>query len=144
MTFCIVTKRYVLAKNCLKEWIGNQGQKVDFFGSPPYFYFQFRRYGHQDSRFCFIFARTDKQSVLDGRNGLSSSKPCAYFRIVRSSVSSVCLSILLGLSLLWQLCVLSLLILKKWMNEYKLQTFEHSTLEVILIFSARERRMPTL
>jgi len=31
-TFCIVAKRYVLAKNCLKEWIGNQGQKVDFLG----------------------------------------------------------------------------------------------------------------
>jgi len=26
VTFCIVAKRYVLAKNCLKEWIGNQGQ----------------------------------------------------------------------------------------------------------------------
>jgi len=25
-----VAKRYVLAKNCLKEQIGNQGQKVDF------------------------------------------------------------------------------------------------------------------
>jgi len=32
VTFCIVAKRYVLAKNCLKKWIGNQGQKVDFFG----------------------------------------------------------------------------------------------------------------
>ena len=32
VTFCIVAKRYVLAKNCLKEQIGNQGQKVDFFG----------------------------------------------------------------------------------------------------------------
>jgi len=32
VTFCIVAKRYVLAKNCLKEWIGNQGQKVDFLG----------------------------------------------------------------------------------------------------------------
>ena len=32
VTFCIVAKRYVLAKNCLKEWIGHQGQKVDFFG----------------------------------------------------------------------------------------------------------------
>jgi len=29
VTFCIVAKRYVLAKNCLKEQIGNQGQKVD-------------------------------------------------------------------------------------------------------------------
>jgi len=32
VTFCIVPKRYVLAKNCLKESIGNQGQKVDFLG----------------------------------------------------------------------------------------------------------------
>jgi len=27
-----VAKRYVLAKNCLKERIGNQGQRVDFLG----------------------------------------------------------------------------------------------------------------
>ena len=32
VTFCIVAKRYVLAKNCLEERIGNQGQKVDFLG----------------------------------------------------------------------------------------------------------------
>ena len=32
VTFCIVAKRYVLAKICLKERIGNQGQKVDFLG----------------------------------------------------------------------------------------------------------------
>jgi len=32
VTFCIVAKRYVLANNCLKELIGNQGQKVDFVG----------------------------------------------------------------------------------------------------------------
>ena len=31
VTFCIVAKWYILAKNCLK-WIGNQGQKVDFLG----------------------------------------------------------------------------------------------------------------
>ena len=30
VTFCIVVKRYISAKNCLKERIGNQGQKVDF------------------------------------------------------------------------------------------------------------------
>ena len=52
VTFCIATKRYVLAKNCLKERIGNQGQKVDFGGSPSYFYFRFRLYGHRDGRFC--------------------------------------------------------------------------------------------
>ena len=32
VTFCIVAKRYVLAKKCLKEWIGNQGQRVHFWG----------------------------------------------------------------------------------------------------------------
>ena len=32
VTFCIVAKRYVLAKNSLKESIGNQGQKVHFLG----------------------------------------------------------------------------------------------------------------
>jgi len=32
VTFCITAKWYVLAKNCLKEQIGNQGQKVDFLG----------------------------------------------------------------------------------------------------------------
>ena len=87
VTFCIVAKRYVLAKKCLKEWIGNQGRKVHFFGSPPYFYFRFCRYGHQDGRFCLIFARTAKQSVLDGRNWLSSSKPCAYCWIVQSELN---------------------------------------------------------
>jgi len=30
VTFCIVAKRYVLAKKCLKEFIGNQGEKVHF------------------------------------------------------------------------------------------------------------------
>jgi len=32
VTFCIVAKRCVLAKKCLKELIGNQGQKVHFLG----------------------------------------------------------------------------------------------------------------
>jgi len=32
VTFCIVAKWYVLAKNCLKVRIGNQGQKLDFLG----------------------------------------------------------------------------------------------------------------
>jgi len=56
VTFCIVAKWYFLAKNCLKEWIGNQGKKL-IFGSPPYFYFRFRLYGHPDGRFCLIFAQ---------------------------------------------------------------------------------------
>jgi len=32
--------------------------------------------------FCLIFARTAQQLVLDGTNGLSSFKSCAYCRIV--------------------------------------------------------------
>jgi len=59
------------------------GSNSCFFGSPPYFYFWFRLYGHRDGRFCLIFARTAQRSVLDGRNGLSSSKPCAHCWIVR-------------------------------------------------------------
>jgi len=31
------------------------GSKSSFFGSPPYFYFWFRRYGHQDGRFLPYF-----------------------------------------------------------------------------------------
>ena len=31
VTFCIVAIRHVLLKNCLKEFIGNQGQQVDFW-----------------------------------------------------------------------------------------------------------------
>jgi len=58
-----------------------------FFGSPPYFYFQFRLYGHRDGRFCLIFARTAQESVLIVTNGLSSSKTCAYCRIVWSGAS---------------------------------------------------------
>ena len=66
VTFCIVAERYVLAKNCLKEWIRNQGQKVDFGGSPPYFYFWFHLYSHWEGRFCLIFARRAHWSALDG------------------------------------------------------------------------------
>jgi len=44
------------------------GSKNSFFGSLPYLYFRFRRYGHRDGRFCLIFVRTAKQPVLDGRN----------------------------------------------------------------------------
>ena len=53
-----------------------------FFGSPPYFYFRFRLYRHRVGRFCLIFAHTAQQLVLDGTNGLSSFKPCAYCQIV--------------------------------------------------------------
>jgi len=56
-----------------------------FFVSSLYFYFWFRLYCHRDGRFCLIFARTIQQSVLDGTNGLPSSKPCAYYQIVWSA-----------------------------------------------------------
>jgi len=32
VAFCIVANRYIPAKNCLKEQIGHQGEKVDFLG----------------------------------------------------------------------------------------------------------------
>ena len=64
----------------------NRKAAVDFFGSPPYYYFWFCLYGHRDGRFCIIFARTAQQSVLDGTNGLSSSKACVYCWIVRSEL----------------------------------------------------------
>jgi len=47
------------------------------FGSLPYFYFRFRRYGHRDGRFFLIFAHAAQRSLVDGTNGHSSSKPCA-------------------------------------------------------------------
>jgi len=43
-------------------------------------------YSQHDGRFSIIFACTAQQSVLDGTNGLSSSKPCVYFRIVQSEL----------------------------------------------------------
>ena len=52
-------------------------------GSPPYFYFQFHLYGHQDDCFCLIVVHTAQQSVLDGTNGLCSSELCAFCRIVQ-------------------------------------------------------------
>jgi len=62
------------------------GSKSWFFLSPPYFYFRFRLCSHRDGRFCLIFAHTAQRLVLDGTNGLPSSKPCAYCRIVRSEL----------------------------------------------------------
>ena len=68
----------------LREAINEVINALSIFGGlPPYFYFRFRLYGHRDGRFCLIFARTAQQSVLDGTNGLSSSKPCAYCRTDR-------------------------------------------------------------
>ena len=84
VTFCIVAKRYVLAKNCLKEWVGNQGQR--FFWVAAIFLLQVSPLRPPRRPFCLIFARTAQWSVLDGTNGLSSSKPCEYCRIMRSEL----------------------------------------------------------
>ena len=65
VTFCIVVKRYVLAKNCLKERIGNQGQKVDFWVA-AIFLLPVLPLRPPRRLFCLIFARTAQQSVLDG------------------------------------------------------------------------------
>jgi len=75
--FCIVAKRYVLAKNrhCLKEWIGNQGQKVDFLGHRHISTSGFTSMATETA----IFARTAQRSALDGTNGFSSSKGKCLF-----------------------------------------------------------------
>jgi len=75
--FCIVAKRYVLAKNrhCLKEWIGNQGQKVDFLGHRHISTSGFASMATETA----IFARTAQRSALDGTNGFSSSKGKCLF-----------------------------------------------------------------
>jgi len=86
VTFCTVAKRYVLAKNCLKEGIGNQGQKVDFLGRRHISTSSFASTATETAVFCLIFAHTAQRSVLDGTHGLSSSKPCAYYWIVRSEL----------------------------------------------------------
>jgi len=67
--------------------IGSYHALFRFFGSPPYFYFQFRLYGHRDGRFCLVLARTAQQLVLDGTNGLSSFKSYAYCRILHHADS---------------------------------------------------------
>ena len=70
----------------LGRWLQARYQLSSFFGSPPHFYFRFRLHGHRHGRFCLIFARIAQQLVPDGTNGLSSSKPCVYCRIVRSEL----------------------------------------------------------
>jgi len=80
----ISLKRIKIEQKLLWRAYRKSSMLFRFFGSPPYFYFRFRLYGHRDGRFCLIFAPTAQQAVLDGTNGLSSGKPCAYCRIVRS------------------------------------------------------------
>jgi len=78
----ISLKRIKIEEKLLWGPIGSYQRSFDFFGSLPYFYFRFRFCGHLDGRFCLIFARTAQQLVLDGTNGLSSFRLCAYCRIV--------------------------------------------------------------
>jgi len=75
--FCIVVKQYVLAKNCLKERIGNQGQKVDFLGRRHIPTSGFAAMATEMAVLPY-FCPYSPQSVLDGINGLSSSKRCTY------------------------------------------------------------------
>jgi len=86
VTFCIVAKPYVLAKNCLKEWIGNQGQRVDFLGCRHISTSGFAATATKTAVFALFLPVTAQQSVLDGTNGLSGSNPCAYCRIVWSEL----------------------------------------------------------
>jgi len=86
VTFCIVAKRCDLAKKCLKEWIGNQGQKVRFFGRRHISTSGFAATATKTAVFALFFARTSQQSILDGTNWLSSSKPCAYCWILWSEL----------------------------------------------------------
>jgi len=62
------------------------GSKSLFFRSLPLCYFRFRLYSHRKGCFCLIFARAAQRLVLDGTNGLFSSKPCAYCWIGRSEL----------------------------------------------------------
>jgi len=66
VTFCIVAKRYVLAKNCLKEQIGNQGQKVDFWVAAIFLLPVSPLWPPTRPFFALFFARTAQQSVLNG------------------------------------------------------------------------------
>ena len=74
VTFCIVEKRYFLAKNCLKERIGSQGQKVDFLGRRHIYASGFAAMATETPVFAFCpYSLAIGTSLLDGTNGLSSS-----------------------------------------------------------------------
>jgi len=69
------------------------GSKSWFIGSPPYFYFRFRRYSHPDGHFCLIFTHTAQWSVLDGTDGLSITNHVRIFGLCGLVCRlSVCLS----------------------------------------------------
>jgi len=101
--FCLMyCGKTVRRSQKLSEGVNRKpGSKSSFFGSPRYFYFRFRRYGHRYGLFALFFAHTAQQSVIDGPNGLSSSNPCAYGRILRSELK-------LGVVLALELCSLRL------------------------------------
>ena len=67
-----MAKRYVLAKNCLKERIGNQGKKLIFLDRRHISTSGFASTATEMAVFAF-FARTAQLSVLDGTNGLSAA-----------------------------------------------------------------------
>jgi len=77
VTFCIVAKRCVLAKKVSEGVNRKPGSNSSFLGSPPYFYFQFRRYGPLDGRFCLMYCgetvRPSKK-VSEGVNRKPGSK----------------------------------------------------------------------
>ena len=85
-TVAISLKRVKIEEKLLWRACRKSSMLFRFLGSPPYFYFRFRLYGDRDGRFCRIFVRTAQCSVLDGTNGLSSSKPCAYCWIMQSEL----------------------------------------------------------
>ena len=61
------------------------GQKVDFWGRRHISTSGFAATATETAIFA-LFCRTAQQLVLDGTNGLSSSNPCTYCRIVRSEL----------------------------------------------------------
>jgi len=85
VTFCIVAKWYVLAKNCLKERIGNRVKKLTFWVT-AIFLFPVSPLRPSRRPLLHYFCPYSQWSILDGTHGLSCSKPCAYCRIVRSEL----------------------------------------------------------
>jgi len=90
VTFCIVAKRYILAKNCLKEWIGNHGQKVDILGRRHFSTSGFAATATETAVFCLMYCgetvRPSKK-LSEGVNRKPGSKswffeslPYFYFR----------------------------------------------------------------
>jgi len=75
----------VARKNCRKERIGNRVKKLIFWVA-AIFLLPVSPLQPQRQPFLPYFACTAQQLVLDGTNGLSSSKPCAHCRYVWSEL----------------------------------------------------------